>query len=468
MNTLYPIFLNIEHQPVLVVGGGMVAEQKIRGLLDAKAEVTVIAPSISAAVEELAGKNKIIVHRRAYESGDVGGFFLVIGATDDKTVQQVIFNDAQSKNVPVNIVDVPQLCTFYLSSVFQKGDLKIAVSTNGKSPTLGQIIRDKIRDEFADGYPELLETIGGVRPHVLKAFPDVQSRKELFRRLVQTELERLHGRTQKGATRPYEDFPQKGKVYIIGAGPGDPELMTVKGLKILQSADVIMYDALVNTELLSYVKESAEKIFVGKRAGAHCKRQEEINELLVLKAREGKLVLRLKGGDPFIFGRGGEELEALQNVGIKVEVVPGITAGIGIPTSLGIPLTHRRHSSSVVFLTGHEDPTKDEQHVDWNSISRIDSIVIYMGVKRLHFIVDQLIQHGVSPLKPAAVIFDGTLPEEIVLTGTLEDIGEKVHKHSMNSPGLIIVGDVVRFVEPHAAQAITAQSPQPALQDTYQ
>ena len=447
MNTLYPLFMNIEHRPVLVVGGGVVAEQKLKGLLEVNADITVIAPHVTETIEGFAKDNKIRLLPRKYMRDDVNGFFIVVGATRNRSVQEEIFHDAQVHAIPVNIVDVPHLCTFYLSSIFHKGNLKIAVSTNGKSPTLGKIIRDKIKTEFSEGYPELLETLGDMRPEVMKSFPDYESRKKFYEHVVRSEVQRLPHSISTRTIQRTADSLRCGKVYLIGAGPGDPELMTVKGMKILGKADVVLYDALVNEDLLSFAPDSSEKIFVGKRAGLHCRQQEEINDLLILKVDEGKCVVRLKGGDPFIFGRGGEELEALRKAGIEIEVVPGITAGIGVPTSLGLPLTHRQDSSSIVFLTGHEDPAKSKERIDWQSVSHIDTIVIYMGVKRLHSIVESLLQYGVSPSKPIAIIFGGTLPEETVITGTLQDIEEQFRDHSIISPGLIVVGSVVRFLK---------------------
>lgn len=328
--------MKIEHRPILVVGGGKVAEQKTNGLLEVRADITVIAREVSPAIEKLAGEGRIHLRRREFRDGDADGFYLVIGATDDRIAQEKIFSEAQSKEIPVNIVDVPELCTFYLSSVFQQGDLKIAISTNGKSPTLGKIIRDKIRDEFSEGFPELLEKLGDLRPDVQKTFPDFESRKKLHEKIVKSELDRLEsGRRSRRqeARRKEGEFSGTGKVYLVGAGPGDSELITVKGLKILREAEVVLYDTLISGELLDEAPEHAEKIFVGKRAGEHCMKQEEINNILIRKARGGKSVVRLKGGDPFIFGRGGEEVEALREAGIDVEIVPGVTAGIGVPTS---------------------------------------------------------------------------------------------------------------------------------------
>ncbi|HUI30525.1 MAG TPA: siroheme synthase CysG [Candidatus Acidoferrales bacterium] len=458
MNRLYPIFLKVERRPVVVIGGGKVAEQKIKGILEARADITVIAPEVSSWIEELSEDKKIVLHRREYEDGDLEGYSLVIGATDDREVQDRIFNEAQARGIPANIVDVPELCTFYLSSVFQRGDLKIAVSTNGKSPTLGKIIRDKIEGKFSSGYPDLLERLGELRPEVQNAFSDFESRKKVREQIVRSELDRMEH--EKGIKKDEtgevtRNLKDPGKVYLVGAGPGDPELITVKGLRVLQQADVVLYDALINADLLAEVPESAEKIFVGKRAGEHCMKQEKINELLICKALAGRRVVRLKGGDPFIFGRGGEELEHLRDAGIEVEIVPGITSGIGIPTSLGIPLTHRKEASSVVFVTGHsagagsassrEDPGTDQKDIDWKNLMHADTIVVYMGVKKLGLIVDQLIRNGLPSSRPIAVVFGGTTTGEKVIVGRLKNIEEKIEDMQESLPGLIVVGDVVNF-----------------------
>ena len=433
MNTLYPIFLNIERRPVLVVGGGTVAEQKIKGVLEANADVTVIAPQVSAIIENYAGEKKITLHRRKYASGDLQGFFIVIGATNNRDVHQAIFSDAQKENIPVNIVDVPHLCTFFLSSVFQKDDLKIAVSTNGKSPTLGKIIRDIIQAEFSHGYPELLEILGGMRSEVLKLFPDFKSRKKLFKWFVHAELARLPLYSKESVKQYRENSLPKGKVFLIGAGPGDPELMTVKGFRILHSADVVFYDALVNTHLLSQAPEYSEMIYVGKRSGVHCIRQEEINDLLISKAQEGKRVIRLKGGDPLIFGRGGEELEALHKAGIDVEVVPGITAAQAAAASAKISFTQRGVSASVAFCTGAP--------VESISVPKADTLVYYMGATNLRIIAEKVIASGRKPETSVALIQNVATPNEKIIITSLQDIVlDKTTRYE--SPLIIIIGDV--------------------------
>jgi len=458
MNTLYPIFLRIENKPVLVVGGGTIAEQKVKGLLDVKAKITVVAPHITPSLEILVSEKRIEVLRREYRPGDVKDFALVFASTNNPDVHKEIFDDAAGRNIPVNVVDVPDLCNFYLASVFQNGDLKVAVSTNGKSPTLGKVIRDRIASEFGKGYPELLETLGDLRPSVHSIYAEADKRKSVFETIVADELNRRNLPVGQGKKIvPPAGSRRKGKVYLVGAGPGDPDLITVKGLRLLNEADVVVYDALASFALLSSTREECEKIFVGKRSGGHFVEQEEINALLVMKAGEGKVVVRLKGGDPFVFGRGGEELESLREAGIEADVVPGITAGTGIPSSLGIPLTNRGVSSNVVFITGSENPAK-ESSIDWKSIAAIDTIVIYMGVKNLHHIVTKLSEAGRDRETPAAVIFGGTTSEEIIVEGTLETIAKKAGEIDTDAPGIVIAGDVVRLFNHHIANVNVKES----------
>ncbi len=442
MNDLFPIFMKLASEPVLVVGGGSVAEVKIHGLLDANAAITVIAPEVSPVIERLSAEEKLKVLKHPYATGDVAGFSLVIGATDDPVVQWKIHEDAKTNGIPVNIVDVPDLCTFYCSSVFRKGDLKIAVSTNGKSPTLGKVIRDRIQGEFSEGYPDLLEALGTVRPDVQSSFPDYESRKRYYAHVVKSELERLHQQREMEQGSAQTLRSGRGKVYLVGAGPGDADLITLRGLRALQTAEVVLYDALLDEKLLEHSPGSCEKIYVGKRADAHCASQDEINHLMVRKAKEGKNVVRLKGGDPFIFGRGGEELEALRREGIDVEVVPGITAGTGVPSALGIPLTHRDYASSVAFVTGHSQTSGSKVGVDWSAVARMDTIVVYMGTKNAEGIVNNLLHNGLDPEKPIAVVLDGVSPRMQIIRGTMKTILDKIRNVPLNAPGLIIVGDV--------------------------
>jgi uroporphyrin-III C-methyltransferase / precorrin-2 dehydrogenase / sirohydrochlorin ferrochelatase len=452
MNTLYPIFLKLENKPILVVGGGKVSEQKIKGLLDVNANVTVVSPQVTEWIDTLVSEKKITLWRREYLENDVEGFFLVFAATNNPVVHQQIFNDAASHNIPVNVVDVPDLCNFYLASIFHDGDLKIAVSTNGKSPTLGKIIRGRIAEEFGKNYPELLNRLSEIRPYVHSAFIEADKRKEVLEKIVDDELKKINdGRLSLTPT-----CQKAGKVLLVGAGPGDPELISVKGLRAIQNADVILYDALIQKELLLNARRDCELINVGKRSGKHSVSQEEINGILVVKAKEGKVVVRLKGGDPFIFGRGGEETEALRHEGINTEIIPGITAGIGIPSSLGISLTKRGYSSNVVFVTGNEQSGK-ESEIAWQKISAIDTIVVYMGIKNIRHIVKNLIGAGRFPETSAVVIFGGTTPEEIVVRGTLNTIADDVERVITDAPGIIVIGDVAGFIELHAQTKLASE-----------
>jgi len=440
----------MEGASILVIGGGKVAEQKVTGLLDTGASVTVIAPGLTKNLEALWMDQKISVHKRNYQVGDVREYTLVFAATNNPDVHREIFDEAVSLNIPVNVVDVPDLCNFYLASVFQKGDLKVAVSTNGKSPTLGKIIRDRIGKEFGVGYPELLSTLGDIRPFVHSAFSASDKRKEVLEKIVDEELKKQ----QKFPSGKFNcdqkvSLRQTGKVILVGAGPGDPDLITVKGLRALQHADVIVYDALVSKDLLGKAKSGCELIYVGKRSGQHSAAQDEINLILLMKANEGKSVARLKGGDPFVFGRGVEEVQFLQTHGIEVDIIPGITAGTGIPSALGIPLTHRGISSSVVFLTGTDHFDKSSS-ADWNSIANIETVIIYMGIRNLTQIIEGLTNAGRSVDTPAAVVFDGTNEGEIVVEGTLRTIVGRTLQVQSAAPGIVIIGDVVRFLQGRA------------------
>jgi uroporphyrin-III C-methyltransferase/precorrin-2 dehydrogenase/sirohydrochlorin ferrochelatase len=443
MNSLYPAFLKLEGKPVLVVGGGAVAEQKIAGLLDSRADVTVIAPETTANILQLAAQGRLRLQSKAFQPGDTVGFHLVIGATDDRAVQHAVFEEAQRQGIPVNIVDVPDLCSFYTASIFRKGDLSIAVSTNGKSPTLGKLIRDRIRECFEHGYPELLERLGSIRPDVLESLPDYEARRKYFEQLVRAEVKVLEHREDDQVDRLKKE-KKTGKVYLVGAGPGDPELISVKGLRVLRKADVLIYDALVSPGLLQEVPRSAEKYFVGKRAGRDCASQSEIHTLLIKHAREGKTVVRLKGGDPLIFGRGGEELKALREEEIEVEIVPGITAGTGVPASIGIPLTHRQTSSSVAFVTGHRCASSTQKPIDWKALRAIDTVVIYMGIRTIRRVIDEMVEAGYDPELPTAAIFAGTLKEELIVTSTLANLADAIQNIPTVLPGLIIAGNVVR------------------------
>ncbi len=434
MNDLLPIFLKLKDKPCLVVGAGKVAVQKVQQLIDSRARVTVIAPEIGKQMIQLAKKEAVCIKRRRYKTGDVNQFIVVIGATNDQKVNQTIYKESVLQNIPVNIVDQPNLCTFYMGASYQQGNLKIAVSTNGKSPTIGKSVRDEIKSNFGIEYSNLLEDLGKKRKQVIQNNTDQNKRSAILKNSALSEFQQIQQNDSNGNLN--------GKVTLVGAGPGDPELISIKGLKAIQTADVIFYDSLVNPAILKDAPKSTQLIHVGK-VGKHKCRQTDINKSLINFARAGNSVVRLKNGDPFVFGRGGEEIQILTDAKIPFEVVPGISSGIGVPGHINMPLTQRDISSTVVFVTGHECHTKNKT-VDWKSIAKTTgTIVVFMGVKSLPKIAKSLIQNGLKEKTPAAIIQNGTLQSEKILTGTIFDLGKKVIDNEIEPPAIIVIGEVV-------------------------
>ncbi len=454
MNSLLPIFIKLDGSPCLVIGGGTVAEQKIEQLLIAQTHITVIAPKLSVPIRKLASENRITIRNRPFRKGDSKGFALIFGTTDAPNINRKIYNEACHKNIPVNIADVPELCSFYLSSVHRDGDLCIAVSTNGKSPTLGKIIRNRIKDQFGPEYTKLLKKLGESRPSVFETASDYETRKKLFEAIVAKEMKLLDALSAQKNTPvvPHETSPRSkankktGTVLLVGAGPGDPELITVKGLKALQKADVVLYDYLIDKNLLAQTKAGAERIFVGKKYGKFRLDQNYINTLLISKAKEGKTVVRLKGGDPFVFGRGGEEAEALFEAGIEFEIVPGITAAVAASAYAGIPLTDRRYSSSFALIAGHKSKSGIRRAVNWKALATgIDTVAVYMGVSKIEEIVSTFMKNGRPPGTPVAIIQNSTFASQKTITGTLGTIIDRIRSDPLRAPALIIIGEVVRL-----------------------
>ena len=457
MNNLLPIFINLNNAQCLVVGGGAVAEQKIKQLQSAQAHITVISPEVTNTIRDLQTDKALTLHKRKYLTGDCSGYTIVFGTTDNPTVNEVVFRDAQENNIPVNIADVPELCSFYLGSVYREGDLCVAVSTNGKSPTLGKIIRDRVKKQFGSDYSDLLNRLGDIRPVVFSSTEDYEKRKAMFEEIVAKELQCLEAAEKNSeleqdsissarVSRKPESHAETGRVLLVGAGPGDPDLITVKGLKALHEADVILYDYLVDGRLLAKARDAAERIFVGKKYGKYRRNQDDINALLITRAQEGNTVVRLKGGDPFVFGRGGEEAEALFEAGIEFEIIPGITAAVAATAYAGIPLTDRRYSSSFAFIAGHQSTSGERRAVNWKALAiGIDTVAVYMALSNLEEIIYSFINNGCPPETPVAIIQNGTLPNQKTVTGTLETIADILKSEPMESPALLIVGEVVRL-----------------------
>jgi uroporphyrin-III C-methyltransferase / precorrin-2 dehydrogenase / sirohydrochlorin ferrochelatase len=446
-----PVFLDIRGQPCLVVGGGDVAARKSALLLRAGARVTVLAPTLVRAFDaDLAAQR--IEHRAArFDPQDVEGFAVAIAATDDDAVNRAVATAAKERRIAVNVVDQPALCSFILPSIIERAPLIVAVSSGGASPVLARLLRARLESLIPAGYGRLAALAAAFRAEV-KARLQPPERRRFWERVLQGPIAELvfSGREEeaRGALKRALDDPRLafsgGEVALIGAGPGDPDLLTFRALRLMQRADVVVYDRLVSRPILDLVRLEAERIYAGKERANHTLDQEDINHLLVRLARQGKRVVRLKGGDPFIFGRGGEEIDTLAAEGIPFQVVPGITAAAGCASYAGIPLTHRDYSQSVVFVTGH---LKDGSiNLNWPALAQPrQTIVFYMGLVGVDVLCRELVAHGLPATTPAALIQQGTTPNQRVLTGDLATLPALVHASNVKAPTLIIVGEVVKL-----------------------
>lgn len=448
-----PLFHKLHGGRVLVVGGGEIALRKARLLADAGAALRVVAPEVDGQLAALAreGGGEVLV--RGYQPGDLDGCRLVIAATDDSVLNAQVSADAQARSLPVNVVDAPALCTVIFPAIVDRSPLVVAVSSGGDAPVLARLIRARLEAWIPAAYGELAGLAARFRDKVKALYPDVNQRRGFWEDVFQgpiaerqlagqgSEAERLLQAKVDGAP-----VQQGGEVYLVGAGPGDPDLLTFRALRLMQQADVVLYDRLVAPAIIEMCRRDAERIYVGKRRADHAVPQEQINRLLVDLARQGKRVLRLKGGDPFIFGRGGEEIEELAEEGIPFQVVPGITAASGCSAYGGIPLTHRDYAQSVRFVTGHlKDGTSN---LPWDDlVAPAQTLVFYMGLVGLPTICAELIRHGRAASTPAALVQQGTTRNQRVFTGTLADLPALVARHEVHAPTLVIVGEVVRLRE---------------------
>jgi len=449
-----PIFFNINNRLCVVIGGGDVAVRKVNMLLKANAAVTVVAPELCYDMQALCDAKRIQFAHAAYTAGCLKGACLIVAATDNQEVNAAVSRDAKALNIPVNVVDAPELCTFTMGSIIDRSPVVIAVSSEGNAPVLARYIRTKIETMLPAGYGRIAGIAGEFRDKVKAKFATTQERRRFWEDAFQGPMvERVLAGQEQAARELLQDLidnkdrpVNKGEVFLVGAGPGDPDLLTFRALRLMQQCDVCVYDKLVSPEIMELVRRDAELIYVGKARDQHTLPQEEINELLARLALQGKRVLRLKGGDPFIFGRGGEEIETLMQHGVPFQVVPGITAANGVSSYAGIPLTHRDYSQACLFITGHlKDGTLD---LDWTSMARPkQTVVIYMGLVGLAQICEKLIEHGVSPDMPAAVVQQGTTQRQKVVTATLRDLAQKVSEASIKAPCLTIIGEVVHLRE---------------------
>lgn len=449
----FPIFVDLKDRECLVVGGGDVAARKIALLLSAGARVQVVAPELTAAVQARVDNGEISYLRSAFEASHVARQMLIIAATNDRAINEHVAAAAREANIPVNVVDTPDLCSFVVPSIVDRSPVVVAISTGGASPVLARLIRARLESSIPAAYGRLASLTGRFRDKVKAKFKTSNERRGFWERILQgpvTEL-MLSGAEEEAETMLAAELAKEsgqsngvGEVYLVGGGPGDPDLLNFRALRLMQQADVVVYDRLVSPEVLEMVRRDADRIYAGKERANHAIPQGDINKLLVKLAKEGRRVCRLKGGDPFIFGRGGEEIELLMEEGIPFQVVPGITAASGCASYAGIPLTHRDYSQSVSFVTGH---LKDGSvNLNWEGLVKPNqTIVIYMGLVALEPLCRELIEHGLSAATPIALVQQGTTRHQRVYTGTLATMHDVVKDEEIQAPTLIIVGEVVRL-----------------------
>jgi len=445
-----PIFLNVKGKHCLVVGGGEVAKRKATVLLEAGATVRVVAPQIESGLAGQQNVEAITAHFASHHLDDVA---LVIAATNDRGVNLKISELARARNIPVNVVDDPELCSFIMPAILDRSPLMIAFSSGGASPVLTRMLRGKLEAIIPHNYGRLAAFAKQFRERVKARVTNPAKRRIFWETALDGVVaEKVLTGDEDSATALLqqmlagEDNVQRGEVYMVGAGPGDPDLLTLRALRLMQKADVVLYDNLVSKSIVEMTRRDAQRIFVGKKRADHTLRQEQINELLVRLAKEGKRVLRLKGGDPFIFGRGGEEIETLAAQGIPFQVVPGITAASGVASYAGIPLTHRDHAHTCLFVTGHlKDGT---MNLDWDVLVRPkQTVVVYMGLHGLDRLCVELIKHGLPNTTPIAIVQQGTTQNQRVVIGTLATLPGMAAIEKLQAPTLIIIGGVVTLRE---------------------
>jgi uroporphyrin-III C-methyltransferase/precorrin-2 dehydrogenase/sirohydrochlorin ferrochelatase len=448
----YPLFLSLAGRRCLMVGGGSVARRKLRRLMRSGARVLVVAPRVCDEVRAWAEQGQIEWREREFQAADLVSAVLVFAATNDAGLNDLIADLCEARGTPVNVVTNPERCSFVLPAVIERDPVQIAVSAGGEAPALTRLLRQRLEAMIPAAYGQLARMIAARRPTVRSALPDSRQRRRFWESLLQgpfTEM-MLNGREAKAdellQRQLSEDTQQHGEVYLVGAGPGDPDLLTFRALRLMQQADVVVYDRLVSEPIMALVRPEAERVYVGKQRDLHALPQGDINQLLADQAKAGKRVLRLKGGDPFIFGRGGEEIETLMAEGVAFQVVPGITAASGCATYAGIPLTHRDHSQACVFVTGHlRDGSVD---LNWPALAQpSQTLVFYMGLHGLPVICEQLAAHGLPRTTPAALVQQGTRPGQRVLVGDLDSLPNLVREHQVQPPTLVIVGGVVSLHE---------------------
>ncbi len=452
-----PIFLDINGKRTLIVGSGVIAARKADLLLRAGSELTIVAPELGEELSRLAETYEFRHQKGNLAAEDLAGCKIAFGCSVDDAINQGLCELATAAGIMVNISDKTENCDFIMPAVVDRTPLLIAVSSGGTSPLLVRMLKARFETTIPAAYGRLAEFAGSYRDRIKSMVPNLTRRRRFWEAMVSgpvaehlfssqvEEAELLMDKLLEKAAVDGDEAPV-GEVYLVGTGPGDPDLLTFRALRLMQQADVVLYDRLIGEGILNLVRRDAERIYVGKLPENHSVPQEEIGNLLISLAGQGKRVLRLKGGDPFVFGRGGEEIEALSENGIAFQVIPGVTAAVGCASYAGIPLTHRDHAQACVFVTGHEKDGK--LNLNWNSlIQPRQTVVVYMGLSSMPAITGGFIEHGADPATPAAVIENGTRTGQRVITGTLESLADKTREATIKSPALIIVGSVVTLRE---------------------
>ena len=447
------LFADYNDKPCLIVGGGVIAARKAQRLLSAGARLTVVAPQLGTTMATLVTDSNITHHCRRYQSSDLDGHSLIVAATDDEQINIAIAEAARERDIPVNVAAPGHLSTATLPKVIDRAPVQIAISSGGASPALMRQLNRYVTTLIPQAYGDLAALLAEFRDEITARFDDAETRRHFHDSIIEGPIaEQIFTGQHALARQSLQEAirqgrpPATGEVYLVGAGPGNPELLTLRALRLMQKADVVIYDRLIGPQVLELLRSDAERYYVGKARDNHARTQAEINQLLVIHARAGKRVLRLKGGDPFMFGRGGEEIETLMAAKIPFHVVPGITAATGCAAYAGIPLTHREMAHACIFLTGHF--SDGETHVDWRALAQPhQTLVFYMGVYNLKKICDRLLEYGIAPTTPAAVVQNGTLPNQHVITATIATLStQPTIDHSI--PGLVIVSETVKL-SPH-------------------
>ncbi|TWB54374.1 siroheme synthase CysG [Nitrospirillum viridazoti] len=461
MSAAFPLFLTLTGQTVLIVGGGELALRKARlvagdGGDGRGAHLVVVAPEVHPDLATLAAE----VRRRPFAAYDLDGVTLVFAAGEDEDEAAGVADLARARGLLVNVPDRPALSTFIMPAIVDRGPITVAISTGGTSPVLARRLRARIEAALEPGLGRLATFLDGFRTAVRAVKSDETARRRFWERVIDGPVaQRFLAGDEAGAHEQLVkilnagdagDAIEGGSVALVGAGPGDPDLLTLRALRVLQNADVVVHDKLVDDRILDYVRRDARRVYVGKSKSCHTVSQDEINALLVREAQAGHRVVRLKGGDPFIFGRGGEEMAVLRAAGVAVELVPGITAAVGCAAATGIPLTHRGLAQGITLVTAHGANAgggSAEPALDWTALARLDhTLAVYMGLSKAGLVAERLIAAGKAPGTPVAVVQNGTRPDQTLAVGRLADLGALAA--SLTGPALILVGEVVTLADP--------------------